>query len=139
MVNKLMKANGLQITSLDNADSAEIPRDIFFDGSNVDIVVNSTSDITITIENIGSGSLDLNVEGSMILGEASATEASFIEVFDGDVKPGYITLYADDGSPHYLFVETNGKVKMSCTIPEKDSDGEIVGNQDSSEVYCACS
>jgi hypothetical protein len=95
-----MKAAGLENKAVENTDSVEVPRDIFFDGPDVNLEVDSAGDVTITIENLGTGTLTLNVDGDISIGDATSTDASSIDVFDGSSSPGQITLYADDGTPH---------------------------------------
>lgn len=44
-------------------------------------------------------------------------------------SPSYLELVDTDGVSHYLFVETDGTVKVHTAVPTQDSDGSEVGGQ----------
>jgi len=126
----LMKIDGVEITSLKSGDVAEIPADVFFDGYEANIVFNSDDDITFIIENIGDGYVSVNLDGYVEIGEASSTTQNHLDIFNGDGKPAYIELYADDGTPHFLFVGSDGKLRVNNTqAPEDDTGSVIIGDQ----------
>jgi hypothetical protein len=46
------------------------------------------------------------------------------------VQPGMIELKEADGTPHYLWVDNTGDLRIHTAIPSNpDSDGTIVGTQ----------
>ena len=48
----------------------------------------------------------------------------------GSAKPGYIALTSPDGSTvWYLFVESDGTLKVHNAVPTADADGSAVGDQ----------
>lgn len=67
------------------------------------------------------------------LGAAASTVASKLSVFDGgsDNKPGAVALYADNGSPVWLFVSTAGALRYHTAYPtDDDTNGSLVGSTD---------
>lgn len=44
-------------------------------------------------------------------------------------SPGYVKLYDTDGVAWYLFVETDGTVKVHNAVPTADANGNEVGSQ----------
>ena len=44
-------------------------------------------------------------------------------------RAGYLVLYAKDGTPYYLWVSADGKLRIYNTIPSTDTIGTVVGTQ----------
>jgi hypothetical protein len=44
-------------------------------------------------------------------------------------SPSYLKLVATDGADFYVFVETDGTLKIATGLPTQDSDGSVVGSQ----------
>jgi len=68
--------------------------------------------------------------GNVSLGTHGATQGTLtLNDGSGGNKPGYMVLYSPNGTPHYLFVEDDGTVKIHTGAPTQNSDGAVVGSQ----------
>ena len=53
-----------------------------------------------------------------------------IDGVTGPYQPGMIELKEADGTPHYLWVDSNGDLRINTSIPtDAESDGTVVGTQ----------
>jgi hypothetical protein len=98
-------------------------------------------DGAVTLGDAGADSLTVNCTTSSLsaaaavlnIGSASSTTGSRVHVFDGgsDNKPGVLELYADNGTPVYLFASTAGALRVHSAYPtDDDSDGSAIGTLD---------
>jgi hypothetical protein len=58
-------------------------------------------------------------------------EVTTVDGTVGDFQPGMIELKEADGTPHYLWVDSSGNLRIHTAIPSTDpeTDGTIVGTQ----------
>ena len=69
-------------------------------------------------------------QGALTVGSSATTRGSIIlQHGSGSNTPGYIQMKALNGTSYYLFVETDGTLKLHTSAPAADTDGNVVGAQ----------
>lgn len=75
----------------------------------------------------------LTAYGGQVIAGLSGVTRGILAAYNGalgsEAVPGVLELYSRNGTPYYLFVEDDGTVRVSSSIPTSNTDGSIVGTQ----------
>jgi hypothetical protein len=124
---KILKSDGLEVSDVKLEDTAHLPNTLILD-DNSKLEFNSPNSSQLSILNAGAGEVSLKIDDALEVRNPDGQ--SHIDIHDGrEGKPAYITLYADNGTPYYLFTEPNGRLRIGTVIPTSNLDGDIVGEQ----------
>lgn len=90
----------------------------------------SKLDIDHNTGNLSSAGDATHRGGDIVAGDASVTRG-VITLWDGagDAAPGCVKIASPNGTLWYLFVEDDGTVKVSSSLPTANTDGLVVGSQ----------
>ncbi len=122
----------LTVVSTDSDDAFNVSSGAAFFGGSVNIsgqvaITNSDADDTLNLTKGG-----MTVLGAVVkVGDGGSTTQHHIDVYDGGAnKCSYLTLYDENGGPHYFWTNTTGALLTSNLAPIGcDGEGTSVGSQ----------
>ncbi len=131
---------GIEVHNNDQMDASSELATIIDDETGTDKIVFNTSPTLVTsiqvatgfsIDVAGTGSVYVEViqdnnSGNLAIGRTTATEPSTLAITDGgaDNEQGLLSLYDDEGTGHWIWMNTGNALRGAITLPtDDDADG----------------